>query len=286
MAASNFVGAMFGVAGKVCAITGGGGVLCGAMARALGEAGARVAVLGRHLENTGEVAAAIRAGGGEAVAVGCDVLDRGSAEAALACVLEAFGTVDVLINGAGGASPQASTAKEFLEPGDLEAGVRSLFDIPLDAFRGTTDLNFLGAFIPTQAFLRPMVEKRGGCIVNISSMGAVRPLTKSIAYSAGKAATDNMTRWLAVYLAKMNIRVNAISPGFFLTKQNRFLLIDEKSGEMTARGQRILNGTPLGRFGKPEDLISTLLWLVSDASAFVTGAIIPVDGGFSAYGGV
>jgi NAD(P)-dependent dehydrogenase (short-subunit alcohol dehydrogenase family) len=214
------------------------------------------------------------------------VLDRGSAEAACARVLEAFGTVDVLVNGAGGASPQASTAKEFLEPGDLEKGVRSVFDIPLDAFRGITDLNFVGAFLPTQVFLRPMVEKKAGCIVNISSMGAVRPLTKSIAYSAGKAATDNLTKWLAVYLAKMGIRVNAISPGFFLTNQNRFLLIDEKTGEMTPRGQRILNSTPLGRFGRPEDLISTLLWLISDASAFVTGAIIPVDGGFSAYGGV
>ena len=286
MAAGDFVGRMFGVEGKVCAVTGGGGVLCGAMARALGEAGARVAVLGRHLANTEEVAAAIRAGGGEAIAAVCDVLDRASAEAALAAVLGAFGTVDVLVNGAGGASPQASTGKEFLEPGDLEAGVRSLFDIPVDAFRGTTDLNFVGAFIPTQVFLRPMVEKRSGCIVNISSMGAVRPLTKSIAYSAGKAATDNLTKWLAVYLAKMGIRVNAISPGFFLTKQNRFLLTDEKTGGMTPRGQRILNGTPLGRFGKPEDLISTLLWLISDASAFVTGATIPVDGGFSAYGGV
>jgi NAD(P)-dependent dehydrogenase (short-subunit alcohol dehydrogenase family) len=277
---------MFGVQGKVCAITGGGGVLCGAMARALGEAGARVAVLGRHLENTEEVAAAIRAGGGDALAVACDVLDRASADAALARVIAAYGRVDVLVNGAGGASPQASTGKEFLEPGDLEAGVRSVFDIPLDAFRGITDLNFVGTFIPTQVFLRPMVDQKSGCVVNISSMGAVRPLTKSIAYSAGKAATDNLTKWLAVYLAKMGIRVNAISPGFFLTKQNHFLLIDEKSGGMTPRGQRILNGTPLGRFGKPEDLVSTLLWLISDASAFVTGAIIPVDGGFSAYGGV
>jgi NAD(P)-dependent dehydrogenase (short-subunit alcohol dehydrogenase family) len=286
VAANDFAGRMFAVAGKVCAVTGGGGVLCGAMARALGEAGARVAVLGRHIGNTEEVASAIRAGGGDALAVACDVLDRGSAEAACSRVLEAFGTVDVLVNGAGGANPQASTGKEFLEPGDLEKGVRSVLDIPLDAFRSTTDLNFAGAFIPTQVFLRPMIEKKAGCIVNISSMGAVRPLTKSIAYSAGKAATDNLTKWLAVYLAKMGIRVNAISPGFFLTKQNRFLLTDEKTGEMTPRGQRILNGTPLGRFGRPEDLISTLLWLVSDASAFVTGAIIPVDGGFSAYGGV
>jgi NAD(P)-dependent dehydrogenase (short-subunit alcohol dehydrogenase family) len=284
--AADLAARMFGVEGKVCAITGGGGVLCGAMARALGEAGARVAVLGRHLENTEEVAAAIRAGGGDALAVACDVLDHASADAALARVIAAYGRVDVLVNGAGGASPQASTGKEFLEPGDLEAGVRSVFDIPLDAFRGITDLNFVGTFIPTQVFLRPMVEQKSGCIVNISSMGAVRPLTKSIAYSAGKAATDNLTKWLAVYLAKMGIRVNAISPGFFLTKQNRFLLTDEKSGGMTPRGQRILNGTPVGRFGKPEDLVSTLLWLISDASAFVTGAIIPVDGGFSAYGGV
>ncbi len=286
MAARDFAAKMFGVDGKACAITGAGGVLCGAMARALGEAGARVAVLGRHRENTEEVASAIRAGGGEALAVVCDVLDRASAETACSRVLEAFGTVDVLVNGAGGANPQASTGKEFLEAGDVERGVRSIFDIPLDAFRGTTDLNFVGAFVPTQVFLRPMVEKRSGCIVNISSMGAARPLTKSIAYSAGKAATDNLTKWLAVYLSRTGVRVNAISPGFFLTKQNRFLLFDEKTGAMTPRGQRILNGTPLGRFGKPEDLISTLLWLISDASAFVTGAIIPVDGGFSAYGGV
>lgn len=274
------------MAGKVCAITGGGGVLCSAMAEALGDAGARVAVLGRRLENTKAVADRIIAGGGEAAAVVCDVLEASGMEKARDEILSRWGAVDVLINGAGGASPEASTGKEFLEPGDIDAGIRSLFDIPLDAFRGITDLNFLGTFIPTQAFLRPMVERRRGCVVNISSMGADRPLTKSIAYSAGKAATDNLTKWLAVYLAKMGIRVNAISPGFFMTRQNRFLLVDEKTGDMTPRGRRIIDGTPQGRFGKPEDLLSTLFWLISDASTFVTGAIIPVDGGFAAYGGV
>jgi NAD(P)-dependent dehydrogenase (short-subunit alcohol dehydrogenase family) len=243
-------------------------------------------VLGRRPGNTGEVADAIRTPGGDAMAVVCDVLDPAACSKACEEVVKRWGRVDVLVNGAGGASPDASTGKEQLEPEDFAADVRTLFDVPLEAFRDIQDLNSLGTLIPIQAFLAPMVEQRSGCIVNISSMGADRPLTKSPAYSSGKAATDNLTKWLAVYLAKIGVRVNAIAPGFFLTRQNRFLLTDEQTGELTPRGGRILANTPMGRFGAPEDLISTLFWLISDASTFVTGAIVAVDGGFAAFGGV
>jgi NAD(P)-dependent dehydrogenase (short-subunit alcohol dehydrogenase family) len=283
---SDYVQRLFDISGKVCVVTGGGGVLPGAMSRALGSAGGRVAVLGRRAANTGEVAEAIRSEGGVAMAVVCDVLDPEACTRAREEVLARYGRVDVLVNGAGGASPDASTGKEQLEPEDFAAGVRTLFDVPLEAFRGIQDLNSIGTLIPVQSFLKPMVEQRAGCIVNISSMGADRPLTKSPAYSSGKAATDNLTKWLAVYLAKIGVRVNAISPGFFLTRQNKFLLTDEKTGDLTPRGGRILANTPMGRFGAPEDLITTLFWLISDASSFVTGTIVAVDGGFSAFGGV
>jgi len=259
---------MFNVRGKVCVITGGSGVLCGHIAGALAGAGAKVAVLGRRLEKANKVSEEIRESGGEAISVVCDVLDKESVQKAYREVLSKFGDIDVLINGAGGAAPEASTDKEFFEYGDTGSGLKNIFNLDMEAFRRTSDLNFIGSVIPIQIFTLKMIESKKGCIINISSMGADRPLTKSPAYSAGKAAIANFTKWLAVYLAKVNIRVNAIAPGFFLTP----------------RGNKIINSTPQGRFGNPEDLVSTVIWLISEKSSFITGAVISVDGGFSAYG--
>jgi NAD(P)-dependent dehydrogenase (short-subunit alcohol dehydrogenase family) len=267
------------LSGKVAVVIGGSGVLCGALSRALGEQGARVVVVGHaHPERAVEVTQAIEAAGGEAIAAQADVLDRRSLERLAKETMEAFGRVDILINGAGGAKPEATTSESL-----------SFFDLPKDAVQWVSDLNFLGSFLACQVFGRLMVEGRGGHIINISSMGADRPLTRSVAYSAAKAATSNLTRWLAVHMAQQygpNIRVNALSPGFFLTEQNRFLLTDAKSGELTPRGRAIIAHTPLGRFGDPKDLVGAVLWLLSDSAAFVHGVVIPIDGGFSAYSGV
>jgi NAD(P)-dependent dehydrogenase (short-subunit alcohol dehydrogenase family) len=212
------------------------------------------------------------------MAAQADVLDRASLERLAAEVMETFGRVDILINGAGGAKPEATTSDTL-----------SFFDLPQEAVQWVADLNFLGSFLACQVFGRPMVEAGGGQIINISSMGADRPLTRSVAYSAAKAAISNFTQWLAVHMAQNytpNIRVNALSPGFFLTEQNRFLLVDAESGELTARGKSIISHTPLGRFGDPQDLVGVVLWLLSDGAAFVHGIVIPIDGGFSAYSGV
>ncbi len=268
----------FDVRGKVIVATGGGGVLVGTMARALGQLGARLAILDIIEEAAQRVADDIVAHGGEAIGIRTDVLDPGSVEHARDVILERFGTVDVLINGAGGNKPQATTSPE-----------RSFFDLPADAVRWVFDLNFLGTFIPSQVFGKVMAEKGEGVILNISSMNAFRPLTRIPAYSAAKAAVSNFTQWLAVHMAQEyspRIRVNAIAPGFFLTHQNRFLLIDETTGELTPRGQTIIDHTPMGRFGVPEDLLGAVIWLLSDASAFVTGVVVPIDGGFSAFSGV
>ena len=268
----------FDLSGKVVVATGGGGVLVGAMARALGKIGAKIAILDIVEEAAQKVAGDILAAGGEAIGIKADVLDRASVEEARDRVLERFGTVDALINGAGGNKPQATTSPE-----------KPFFDLPPDAVRWVFDLNFLGTFIPSQVFGKVMAEKGEGVILNISSMNAFRPLTRIPAYSAAKAAVSNFTQWLAVHMAQEyspRIRVNAIAPGFFLTHQNRFLLIDEKSGELTPRGKTIIAHTPMGRFGDPEDLIGAVIWLLSDASAFVTGVIVPIDGGFNAFSGV
>jgi len=262
----------------VAAITGGGGVLCGTMARALGENGVRVAVLDLNGEAAERVAADVRAAGGEAIAVVVDVLDRDSIETAAQQVVDAFGRVDILINGAGGNKKQATTSPEL-----------SFFDLPADAVRWVFDLNFLGTLLPCQVFGKLMAEQGEGCILNISSMNAFRPLTRIPAYSAAKAAVSNFTQWLAVHMAQEyspRIRVNAIAPGFFLTEQNRFLLTDEATGELTPRGRTIIDHTPMGRFGEPEDLVGTVLWLLSPGAAFVHGVVVPVDGGFSAFSGV
>ena len=267
------------LSGQVAVVIGGSGVLCGALARALGRHGAAVVVVGHsRLDRARAVADEIVSNGGQAMAAKADVLSRESLEALAEQAVAAYGHVDILINGAGGAKPEATTSETLL-----------FFDLPKDAVQWVFDLNFLGTFLACQVFGRLMVGRGAGQIINISSMGADRPLTRSVAYSAAKAATSNFTQWLAVHVAQdysTRIRVNAISPGFFLTEQNRFLLTDQESGDLTPRGRSIINHTPLGRFGAPEDLVGTMLWLLSDGAAFVHGIVVPVDGGFSAYGGV
>lgn len=270
---------LFDLSGKVAAITGGGGVLCGTLSRALARLGVRVAVLDILEETAQRVANDIVEAGGKAIALRCDVLDKTSLEAARDAALSRFGRVDILINGAGGNKQQASTSSDL-----------SFFDLPYEALRWVFDLNLLGTLLPSQVFGKSMVEQDGGSILNISSMNAFRPLTRTPAYAAAKAGVSNFTQWLAVHMAQEyspNIRVNAIAPGFFLTEQNRFLLTDDATGSLTPRGETIVKHTPMGRFGGPEDLIGTVVWLLSPAaSSFVTGIVVPVDGGFNAFSGV
>jgi NAD(P)-dependent dehydrogenase (short-subunit alcohol dehydrogenase family) len=269
---------LFTVEDKVAAVTGGGGVLCGALSRALGRAGAKVAVLDLFPEAAERVAADIVALGGEALALRCDVLDKPSIQAAAEKVLETYGRVDVLINGAGGNKKEATTTPDL-----------AFFDLPVDAVQWVFNLNFIGTLLPSQVFGKLMAQQREGIILNISSMSAFQPLTRIAAYSAAKAAVSNFTCWLAVHMAQEyspTIRVNALAPGFFLTEQNRFLLTDQATGELTPRGQTIIDHTPMGRFGSPDELIGTTLWLLSPASAFVTGVVVPIDGGFNAFSGV
>jgi NAD(P)-dependent dehydrogenase (short-subunit alcohol dehydrogenase family) len=268
----------YDLSGKVAVLTGGGGVLCGTMSRALAQRGAHVAVLDVREEAAQKVADAIEAGGGRALAVQVDVMDRSSIEAGADQILATFGRVDILVNGAGGARKEATTSDEL-----------SFFDLPADALRWVLDLNCLGTVLCCQVFGRIMADQGSGCIVNISSMAAFRPLTRSVAYSAAKAAVSNFTQWLAVDIAQHysdQIRINAIAPGFFLTEQNRFLLVDQATGDYTDRARTILAHTPMARFGAPEDLLGTLFWLLSDGASFVHGTVVPVDGGFSAFSGV
>lgn len=269
---------LFDISGKNIVITGAGGVLCGQMAKATAKAGARVSVLDLNEVAAQKVVDEIEADGGKAIAVKCNVLDKDSLIAAKAEVNAAFGAVDILINGAGGNKKEATTGPDL-----------SFFDMPVDAIRFVFDLNFIGALLPTQVFAKDMAETGKGVILNISSMNAFKPLTKIAAYSAAKAAISNFTQWLAVHMCQnysKEIRVNAIAPGFFLTDQNRFLLTDEKTGEPTPRGKLIIDHTPMDRYGKPQELIGTMLWLLSDAAKFVTGIVVPVDGGVSAFGGI
>jgi len=269
---------LFDISGKVIAITGAGGVLCGAMAKALGQAGAKVAVMDLNEQAAGKIADDIKKQGGKASAVKCNVLDKDSVNTAHQKVVNELGAVDVLINGAGGNKKEASTSPQM-----------SFFDMPADAIRFVFELNFIGTLLPSQVFGKSMAERGEGIILNISSMNAFRPLTKIAAYSAAKAAISNFTQWLAVHMCQnysKSIRVNAIAPGFFLTDQNRFLLTDEKTGELTPRGKTIIDHTPMGRFGQADELVGTILWLLSDAGKFVTGIVVPVDGGFSAFSGV
>ncbi len=276
--AKEYLAEMFNVSGKVVAVTGGGGILCSVMAEALGKAGARVAVLDLREDAAATVADRVKTSGGQAVAVGVDVLDRASVIEAHEKVVEALGPVDVLINGAGGNKKEATTSEEL-----------SFFDLPDSAVRWVFDLNCLGTIMPSQIFCKAMAERGAGNVVNISSMSAFHPLTKVLAYSAAKAAISNFTEWLAIHMAQnysTSIRVNAIAPGFFLTDQNRFLLVDQATGEPTPRGKDIIAATPMDRYGEPEELLGALFWLISDASSFVTGTVIPIDGGFNAFCGV
>jgi NAD(P)-dependent dehydrogenase (short-subunit alcohol dehydrogenase family) len=316
---------LFDLSGKVAAVTGAGGVLCSQMAKALAQAGAKVAVMDLSLEAAKKVADEIneckirktederRATEGRrqetedwrqgaedrreniedrrreegdrrqkekdrAIAVKCNVLDKQELESARKEIAAKLGNVDILINGAGGNKKEATTSENL-----------AFFDLPAEAIRGVFDLNFLGTLLPSQVFGKDMAKNGSGVILNISSMNAFRPLTKICGYSAAKAAVSNFTQWLAVHINQnysKDIRVNAIAPGFFLTEQNRFLLTDEKTGNLTPRGKTIIEHTPMARFGQPDDLTGTMLWLVSDAAKFVTGIVVPVDGGFSAFSGV
>jgi NAD(P)-dependent dehydrogenase (short-subunit alcohol dehydrogenase family) len=277
-------GNIFSLEGRVAVITGGGGELCGCMAQALAERGVKVAVLDINPENAENRAEKIESAGGEARAFACDVLNEGELAEVSRKVEAAWGAADILINGAGGNSPGGSTAVEFLEAEQLddpEAG--SFLDLEMEGFRSTFDLNFLGTFLPTKVFCRGMVVKGAGSILNMASMSAITPLTKVGAYSAAKSAVANFTRWLSVHLAHTGVRVNALAPGFFMTEQLRFLHVDQKTGELTPRAKQVIAHTPLGRYGDPQDLIGAVIWLLSDAAAFVTGVVLPVDGGFSAY---
>ena len=270
--------ALFDISGKVAVITGGGGILCGTIAKGLSRHGVKVALLDIEDDAAKKVADAITSSGGEAAAVRVDVLDKKSVQAARDAVLKRFGKIDFLINGAGGNKPEASTSPE-----------KDFFDLPVEATRWVFELNFMGTFIPCQVFGKNLAEQGEGAILNVGSMNAIRPLTKVPAYSAAKAAVTNFTQWLAVHFSlnySKKIRVNAIAPGFFLTHQNRYLLTDENTGELTPRGKAIIAHTPMDRFGNPEDLIGTVAWLLSPAAAFVHGAVIPVDGGYSAYSGI
>ncbi len=273
--------------GKVCAITGAGGVLCSEFAKAVGACGAKVAVLDLNEDAAKRIADEINAGGGCALAVACNVLVRDSLVEAKKIINDKLGKIDILINGAGGNNPKGSTDKDIYEDGDIDAeGVKSFFDLDPDGIRFVFDLNFIGTLLPTQVFAEDMARNKDGVIVNVSSMNAFCPLTRIPAYSGAKAAVSNFTQWLAVHFAKTGIRVNAIAPGFFLTAQNKTLLTNE-DGSYTARSHKILNMTPMGRFGEPEELLGTLLYLLdNEQSRFVTGIVVPVDGGFSAYSGV
>lgn len=279
------------LSGKTVVVTGGGGVLCSGFAKTAAACGAKVAVLDLKEEAAEAVVRDIRADGGTAMAVACNVLDKASMESAKAIIDREFGVCDILINGAGGNNPKGSTTKDYLEAEDLDndatlSGIKTFFDLDPEGVSFVFNLNFLGTLIPTQVFAKDMAGREGASIINISSMNAFRPLTRIPAYSGAKAAVSNFTQWLAVHFSKVGIRVNAIAPGFFSTAQNKALLYNE-DGSLSARSEKILAHTPMGRFGVPEDLDGALLFLMNEkASGFVNGVVLPVDGGFAAYSGV
>ncbi len=272
------ISSLFSLKGKTIVLTGASGVLGNAIACGLAQLGARLAIMHLRTELSREILKRLDDAQGEYEVYRCDVLDKEALEACKNKILTRFGSIDILINGAGGNHPQSTTSAS-----------QSFFDIPADAFDWVMKLNLNGSVIPSQVFGKYFADQGKGNILNISSMNAFRPLTRIPAYSAAKAAVSNFTQWLAVHIAQeysQKIRVNAIAPGFFLTNQNRFLLTDEKTGEPTERGKSIIDHTPLNRYGDPDDLLGAIIWLISDASAFVSGIVVPVDGGFSAYSGV
>ncbi|MBR4286739.1 MAG: SDR family oxidoreductase [Clostridia bacterium] len=274
--------------GRVAVVTGGGGVLCGGFAKDLARQGVKVAVLDLRLDAAQQVADEIKAEGFEAIGVACNVLEKESLEAARVEINEKIGTCDILINGAGGNHPSGNTTKEKFQAGDLEAtdDIKTFFDLDPKGIEFVFNLNFLGTLLTTQVFAKDMVGKENATIINISSMNSYKPLTKIPAYSAAKAAISNFTQFMAVHFSEVGLRVNAIAPGFFATNQNKTLLYNE-DGSFTPRSEKIIGHTPLGRFGVPEDLTGALLFLSDETySKFITGVIIPVDGGFSAYSGV
>jgi len=269
---------LFDIKDKRIVITGGAGVLCGTLARYLARSGAKVCIVDCDVFRADELAKEIEAEGNFAIPVQANVLEKHTIQEACVCAADTMGGIDVLINGAGGNKKEATTSEEL-----------SFFDMPAEAIRWVFDLNFIGTLLPSQVFGKYMAEHEKGVILNVSSMSAFSPLTKVGNYSAAKAAVNNFTEWLAVHMCQnysTDIRVNAVAPGFFLTNQNRFLLTDEKTGELTPRGKKIIDHTPMGRFGDPEELCGTVQWLISEAAKFVTGTVIPVDGGFNAFGGV
>ncbi|NHB68646.1 SDR family oxidoreductase [Bacteroidales bacterium M08MB] len=273
--------------GKTCVITGGGGVLGTSMADALASVGMKVVILDLNPGAAEKLVKQISEKYSvEALGLAANVLDKKSLEEAKKTINDKFGPIHYLVNGAGGNSPKATTKVEQLIPGKGDIWTESFYGLDMEGFRFVFDLNFLGTLLPTMVFTTDMLEAGKGGVINISSMNAIKPLTKIPAYSAAKSAINNFTEWLAVHLGKTGIRVNAIAPGFFLTNQNRFLLTDEKTGKLTPRGEKIISSTPMGKFGNPEDLSGTLLFLLSDLSEFITGIVVPVDGGFSAFGGV
>ncbi|SHG74352.1 SDR family oxidoreductase [Flagellimonas flava] len=275
------------LAGKIVVITGGAGVLCSTLAKYIALQQTKIAILDLDEKAAKEVARGINAEGGNAIGIKADVLNRESLIEARHTLKKTFGPCDILINGAGGNHPKGTTTKTHLFPEDIgnDKELTTFFNLDAEGIQFVFNLNFIGTLLPTQIFAEDMIGKEGCCILNISSMNAYRPLTKIPAYSGAKAAVSNFTQWLAVHFAPVGIRVNALAPGFFLTEQNRTLLTQE-NGDLTPRGETILQHTPMNRFGEPEDLVGTTLWLVSDQSKFVTGVTIPIDGGFSAYSGV
>lgn len=272
---------------KVAVITGGAGIICSTLARSLAAHGVKTVILDLNIDAATEVAKQIENEFNvPSIGVAASVLDKVSLEAAKKIIHGKFGPIDILVNGAGGNSPTATTKVEKMEGTENENLEDTFFGLQIEGFDKVFDLNFKGTLIPTMVFASDLIMKKAGVIINISSMNSYRPLTKIAAYSAAKAAVNNFTQWLAVHFSKTGVRVNAIAPGFLLTNQNRFLLIDEKTGGLTPRGKKIINGTPMERYCVPEELTGTLIYLVSDLSKFVTGIVIPVDGGFSAYSGV
>jgi NAD(P)-dependent dehydrogenase (short-subunit alcohol dehydrogenase family) len=269
---------IFDLSGKTAVVTGGAGILCAELCRGMALEGVKVAILDINHQAAEGLARDINSSGGEALAIQCDVCDKDSLKLAEENVMQTLGKVDILINGAGGNRAKATTTEGL-----------TFFDLPENALRSVFDLNLMGTVLASQVFGKIMARQVKGSILNISSMNAYRPLTRIPAYSAAKAAVSNFTQWLAVYMAQEyspDIRVNAIAPGFFLTDQNHYIMINEENGELTERGQTIIEHTPMKRFGIPEDLIGVVLWLVSPASSFVTGIVVPIDGGFSAFSGV